>query len=55
MLVSLSEVLFKFVHGNITGFNVLVFYFPSFKDQIFSLTVNTLTKISFWGDVCGEK
>ena len=31
------------------------FIFPSFNDQRFSLTFNTLTKISFWRDVGGEK
>ena len=31
------------------------FIFPSFNDQRFSLTFNTLTKISFWRDAGGEK
>ena len=31
------------------------FIFPSFNDQRFSLTFNTLTKFSFWRDVGGEK
>ena len=31
------------------------FIFPSFNDQRFFLTFNTLTKIIFWRDVGGEK